>query len=116
MVSGVDTWSIRGVVANESRVRCSKICSELPQCTGTPTDFLQGVAESITAISPTLEQYNALLTKATTPNSNIYSPRWEGPPVSDLLEWGQLNALELLNVGFTMPAGRYVRGTRDNLS
>ena len=55
-----------------------------------------------------LAQYNALLTRATTPGTNLYSPRWEGPPVPKLLEWGQLNALDLLNSGFAMlPKNRY---------
>ena len=47
-------------------------------------------------------QYNALLTRATSPGTNFYSPRWEGPPVPELIEWGQLNALDLLNSGFAM--------------
>ena len=47
-------------------------------------------------------QYNALLTRATSPGTNFYSPRWEGPPVPELIEWGQLNALDLLNAGFAM--------------
>ena len=52
-------------------------------------------------------QYNALLTRATILGTNIYSPRWEGPPIPDLVEWGQLNALDLLNVGFAMSETRY---------
>ena len=49
-------------------------------------------------------KYNALLTRATFPGTNVYSPMWEGPPVRELLEWGQLNALDLLNIGFAMLA------------
>ena len=49
-------------------------------------------------------QYNAILTRATIPGTNIYSANWGGPPVATLSEWGQLSALELLNSGFGLLA------------
>ena len=47
-------------------------------------------------------QYNALLSRATKQGTNVYGPNWEGPPVLQLDECGQLSALELLNAGFAM--------------
>lgn len=41
-------------------------------------------------------QLNALLDLATTPGTNQYSPRWEGPPPSSLLPQGQLAATDVL--------------------
>ncbi|KAI0090058.1 hypothetical protein BDY19DRAFT_748242 [Irpex rosettiformis] len=40
-------------------------------------------------------QFNALLDLASTPGSNQYSPRWEGPPPVELLPWGQLAAIDV---------------------
>ncbi len=42
-------------------------------------------------------QFNALLDLASTPGSNVYSPRWEGPPIPNLNPTGQLTALDVLN-------------------
>ncbi|KAI0085303.1 hypothetical protein BDY19DRAFT_450324 [Irpex rosettiformis] len=41
-------------------------------------------------------QLNALLDLASVTGSNQYSPRWEGPPSSILLPWGQLAAADVL--------------------
>ncbi|KAI0083420.1 hypothetical protein BDY19DRAFT_978567, partial [Irpex rosettiformis] len=41
-------------------------------------------------------QLNALLDLASIPETNQYSPRWEGPPPSSLLPWGQLAAIDVL--------------------
>lgn len=41
-------------------------------------------------------QYNALQDLATSPGTNEYSSAWSGPPVPELLPWGQLDALEVM--------------------
>lgn len=52
----------------------------------------------------TSDQMNALLDLASTPNSNLYSSNWHGPPVGTLVPWGQLPALEVFKaaVGFAI--------------
>lgn len=42
-------------------------------------------------------QLNALLDLASTPGSNVYSPRWQGPPIPNLNPTGQLTAIDVLN-------------------
>ncbi|KAK7688576.1 hypothetical protein QCA50_008114 [Cerrena zonata] len=44
-----------------------------------------------------LVQYNAVLNDARAPNTSWYSPSWNGPPASQLLPWGQLAAIDILN-------------------
>lgn len=44
-----------------------------------------------------LYQFNALHDLASTSGSNNYSPKWEGPPPTQFLPWGQLAALDVLN-------------------
>ncbi|KAI0029035.1 Six-hairpin glycosidase-like protein [Vararia minispora EC-137] len=51
-----------------------------------------------------LVQHNALLDLATVSGSNHYSNSWIGPPVSALLPWGQIAALDVLNSAFDMAA------------
>jgi hypothetical protein len=57
-----------------------------------------------------LVQHNALLDLATVPGKNTYSSSWIGPPVSELLPWGQVAALDVLNSAFSIapPGNRYV--------
>lgn len=50
------------------------------------------------------QQYNALLDLASVAVSgrNMYSVSWEGPPPTQLVAWGQLTALDVLNSAFAM--------------
>ncbi|KAI0084757.1 hypothetical protein BDY19DRAFT_997487 [Irpex rosettiformis] len=60
-------------------------------------------------------QLNALLSRASTPGSNQYSPQWEGPPPQVLSPYGQLAAADVLfsavglldtkNASATSPSG-----------
>ncbi|KAI0090053.1 hypothetical protein BDY19DRAFT_992295 [Irpex rosettiformis] len=42
-------------------------------------------------------QLNALTDLSSVTGSNLYSPKWEGPPPTQLLPWGQLAAVDVLN-------------------
>lgn len=54
-------------------------------------------------IEITANQYSALLTYSRAPGSSIYSPSWTGPPISTMLPWGQLAAMDVLNSGIDLP-------------
>ncbi|KAF7792857.1 hypothetical protein EIP86_003958 [Pleurotus ostreatoroseus] len=53
-------------------------------------------------VSPPVSKFNALRDLAYNPAIEAYSPMWEGPPVSQLFSWGQLDALDVLNSAFAM--------------
>lgn len=47
-------------------------------------------------------QYNALVDLAAAPGSANYSSSWIGPPATQLLPWGQVAALDVLNAAFSI--------------
>ncbi|KAI0084764.1 hypothetical protein BDY19DRAFT_1051104 [Irpex rosettiformis] len=72
--------------------------------------FIRGLFEAYNRTSPgsifadyissfITVQFNALQDLASTPNTNSYSSLWEGPPPppNQILPWGQLAALDVLN-------------------
>ncbi|KAI0086121.1 hypothetical protein BDY19DRAFT_908628 [Irpex rosettiformis] len=42
-------------------------------------------------------QLNALTDLSSITGNNLYSPKWEGPPPTQLLPWGQVDAVDILN-------------------
>ena len=41
---------------------------------------------------------------ATSPGTNIYSQTWIGPPVGKIIEWGQLDSLDVHNCALSFAA------------
>ncbi|KAI0083239.1 hypothetical protein BDY19DRAFT_998712 [Irpex rosettiformis] len=76
---------IRGLYQAYARLNSNRT-DDSPSSSNSEADFIQSF---ITV------QFNALLDLASTPESNQYSPRWEGPPSAQLLPWGQLAAMDV---------------------
>ncbi|KAK7688550.1 hypothetical protein QCA50_008088 [Cerrena zonata] len=47
-------------------------------------------------------QYNALLDLAKSPDNEFYSPRWQGPPATKFIPWGQYTASNVMNAALSM--------------
>ncbi|KAK7688545.1 hypothetical protein QCA50_008083 [Cerrena zonata] len=47
-------------------------------------------------------QYNALLDLAQSSSGGFYSPRWQGPPATQFIPWGQFTASNVMNAALSM--------------
>ncbi|KAI0085380.1 hypothetical protein BDY19DRAFT_909166 [Irpex rosettiformis] len=69
---------------------------KFPHWTNTSDGIVIEGSESENSAESEDEATIALKDLASIPGTNQYSPRWEGPPPTDLLPWGQLAAIDVL--------------------